>query len=306
MEGTIELYHIERCIDPDCRWPNLSSPSNTFLTSQKKYLTYSASNESVNSFSTTRTAISNSTTNAKYRFRRKPMPGISVTKVKSGQEIYTVGNPDIRSPDRLSNEETNELPLTKLKNRGNVKISRMKSMIKPRPYSMDTYGQVNDTLKYVHKRSSTCQRTGGVKIVRVTNVLAKPSIQNSCQSINNQTTCLTTIDETKEISYRCEVDNKKDKSTGRHGWSAYQQKEPDTLYLSPVDTNDLSPSEDPLKMSIGPVSMNTRDTSEYSVDVERPKIVKKNINLENNTLFRRLPFKWHRAKKNARRNLFKP
>ena len=172
-EGSIELYHIERCIDPDCIRPN---PKESSLIPQKRYLGNGELPDSGNEWDMVILAGDLSASTMKIRIRRHSMSGASVTRIVDTEDTSNVGN---RIVDEVI---TNQIPMKNLKKRGNIQITRVKYAEKPRPNSIDTglYGNsVNDTQS--------------VRIARVTSFLAKipmidPSNEERCSSIDRSST----------------------------------------------------------------------------------------------------------------------
>jgi hypothetical protein len=261
QEGIIELYHIEQCVDPDCHWSYRLYSSDFFLTSRNPYGT-------VNSSATIRTGISNSLINRKDgsiedvneaemivlrdhspfstivdRFRRQIMSSVSVKKVKPDDRVDVEGHPGIKHPNHTTKDVTNNSSIVNLRNRENVKVSQIKTAITQKAISKkkrrQKQNETNKSANAIHVSS----QSASVKLTRVNNLLTKPSILHSSQSINNQNR------EPAEIIKKTNV-------TVISVPSAYRQ----------TDKNDLS-------------RKNIHDLSASSVNVERVQ-KKKNTNLE--------------------------
>jgi hypothetical protein len=197
----------------------------------------------------------------------KPMASISFRKIKPVNKISATGDRDIKPPNCISNEETNDLSAAKLMNSGKGKVSRIKS----------TTGPSNDRSECHEEASSGCGIADGVRLVRVANVVAKPSVQHSN---NRKPACLDAHDNTT-ASFRSSGNVKKNKATVTHVLSSHrQEKSTDEPCASKVNTTDVLPIESPLNISINPVWTKTRDDSTCPVRIDRKPTGKKDINLD--------------------------
>src|SRR5579871_1270182 len=60
-DGTFELYHLKRCIDPNCHWSDMSNASGGYLSALRKNdFVHSALSERTHSCATSQTVLSNS------------------------------------------------------------------------------------------------------------------------------------------------------------------------------------------------------------------------------------------------------
>jgi hypothetical protein len=156
-------------------------------------------------------------------------------------------------------------------NSGKVKVSRIKSTTEPN----------NDRTESHEEASPRLDSADGVRLVRVANVVAKPSIQHSN---NRKPTCLDANDNTTAL-FRSSGNAKKNKVTVTHVISAHRQKEStDEPGALKVDASDVLPIEPPLNISINPVSTKTRDDSTRSVHIDRIPTGKKNRNIDNDPI----------------------
>jgi hypothetical protein len=296
QKGSIELYHIDRCTDPNCHLKDTSILPDIFSFLQKKYAIYSSSTDSVVNFSPNRTAFSNLHITMKSgsiedanesemidfrgngslpmvgdRSACKPMASISFRKIKLVNKISATGNRNIKPPNHISNEGTNDLSVVKLMKNGKVKLSRMKSKMEPN----------NDRTESHEEASPRFDIADGVRFVQVGNVVAKPSIQHSN---NRKPTCLD-ANENTAASFRSSGNVKNNKVTVTHVMSTHRQKEStDEPCASKVDTTDVLPIQTPLNISINPVSAKMRDESTRSVRIDRIPTGKKNININNDPI----------------------
>jgi hypothetical protein len=205
------------------------------------------------------------------RARRKRFSSVSVTKIKLVNKISATGNRDIKPPNRISNEETNDLSIGKLMNSGKVKVSRIKSTMEPN----------NDRIESHEEASPRFDSADGVRLGRVTNVVAKPSIQHSN---NRKPTGLDAKDNTT-ASFRSSGNTKKNKVTVTHVISTHHQKEStDEPGASKADTTDVLPIEPPLNISINPVSTKSKEESTCPVRIDLIPTGKKNRNIENDPI----------------------
>ena len=180
-EASIELYHIERCMDPDCSWPNLPDRWESSLISRKRHtdgknsshsqmkrlnsllLTEENSVESGNEWEMLEIGSDLPSSRMKTRPRRQSMSGVSVTRIKSSEKLSNIGNPHIKHPDRSLDELTSELSEKNRKNAQNVQITRVKYAEKPRPHSSARIVRVTSLLSKTPTSDRSLRFSGNTK-----------------------------------------------------------------------------------------------------------------------------------------------
>lgn len=256
-EGSIELYHIERCVDPDCVWPN---PSESSLSPRKRYLDDAELPGSGNEWDMGTLTSELSPSRLKIRIRRHSMSGASITRVLDAKEIAKAGNLNKKLSDRIWDEVINEdIPMKTLKKKESVQITRVKYAEKPRPNSTDTY---------VHGRVQTSQ---SVRIARVTSFLAKtptidPSNEEPCSS-----THLNNISEVHN-RYHSSRNFKKNQVTVTRVPFAHQKKQSKRHFLLPDDATHSSLGGSSSAISMLPHSRKRRRISTSITQMLQKKI----------------------------------
>ena len=107
--------------------------------------------------------------------RRKSISDVSVSKITLDNKIYPVGNPSIKSPNRVSDEEPNALPMIAERKIGNVKVTRILSSRKPGLYNMDRGLSKHNMIESMEVPHLKYRSGNGMKTIRVINSSAKPA-----------------------------------------------------------------------------------------------------------------------------------
>ena len=297
--STLELYHIERCTDSNCLYSNrLISTSNP----QKNGLVNDSFNNSIHSLSTVQTFISSSSliedidesTMCSFRdgsclsfsnnhTRRKSISGVSVIKIKLDHKAYPMGNPGIRPPNRRSDEEIDDLTITKLDNRKHVKVSKVKMDTQSTGYDPNINVDKNNRIGSVEESNFQCESENILQEMnyfkKPVSAMHKPLLQWSNSDMNH----LDIINESEVTSCQS-ADVKRSQVTvirvpSSHCLTLSDNKHPSQLY-----TVDSISNADQPKSNISAKSSSSIVKSTSSVRVERVRTAKKDSHLKTNLI----------------------
>lgn len=167
--GPFELYHIERCTDPECQWsPGLNSPITSQPIKRKKYLMSSLSNESTKIFTIDESISSNSHEyeNDLTTINLHDDDNVSVIKIPRIKKIHSALNSGIKSPNRRIDDDDN-LSVQRLNSSGTVRVTRIKSSKKKTP--------IIENIELMHQQEENSTTEPPVNVIRVTHVPSVPS-----------------------------------------------------------------------------------------------------------------------------------
>ena len=265
-KGPFELYHIERCTDPDCYWSD--SPKYNIL------------DESMTSLNSTQELSDNNDLNVIHRFRKNSLlsiDGVSISKVKREGSARSIANPGIKLPNRRPEEEIVNSLDVKLRTDGNVKVSRIKSEAKQKTHRFNSElpEQNSKPLEKTRPMSDRSEADSGIRVTRLHSTLPimtnRPSSDNVRPSIIENTIHLNRYNETKPISQTPKTN--KHRQNVRHVLSA----------PLPLKVTDHRPSQiDTIELSSSTVStVKKRKASPSVIHVKRIPTAQKKSNEEN-------------------------
>lgn len=288
-KGSFELYHIDRCVDPDCHWRDV------FLTSRTNEHTYHAFDESTNNYDDTHMISSNPFTNTISRLekndkdlapadfqndsflsmntrhpRRKSTAGVSVSKVQLDDRLHSKPNSGIYPPNRRFDDGRDDSHVLNSSNTSHVNVSRIKSTAKQRACSFEDQLPEPDMKKSGEETCLQQQSVGAINTVQVTRVRSQTMISNDesstdhpRQSIIDSTIRLDIVDEERKLSGKSSKLHKH-KVSVKHISSA----------------NPLTSNNEHRQL----MKFKNRKISPSTVHIERASTLKKNIEPLNDTI----------------------